>query len=78
MKRIYIPLPDAPARLELLDSLLAKHKVKMSAKGIIVCHVAAVPCCVRSMCCSDSRLCLPAISFALCLHGRFVLQSANR
>jgi SpoVK/Ycf46/Vps4 family AAA+-type ATPase len=30
VKRIYIPLPDAAGRLQLLDSLMAKHNVKLS------------------------------------------------
>ena len=57
VKRIYIPLPDATGRLQLLDSLLSKHKVELKPKGIINCHVAAVVCCVCSACCSDARLC---------------------
>ena len=32
VKRIYVPLPDDAGRLQLLDSLMAKHRVKMSAK----------------------------------------------
>ena len=41
VKRIYIPLPDNNGRLQLLDSLLSKHKVKMSKKGN-VCPLDAV------------------------------------
>ena len=55
-KRIYIPLPDASGRLQLLDSLLSKHKVKMSAKGTFIYHVAVAAgmCMLRralSICC---------------------------
>ena len=32
VKRIYVPLPDDAGRLQLLDSLMAKHRVKMNAK----------------------------------------------
>jgi SpoVK/Ycf46/Vps4 family AAA+-type ATPase len=45
VKRIYIPLPDNNGRLQLLDSLLSKHKVKMSKKGN-VCPLDAVTACV--------------------------------
>jgi hypothetical protein len=53
VKRIYISLPDKNGRLQLLDSLLSKHKVTMSKKGN-VCPVAAVPAYVfdRPACCS--------------------------
>ena len=47
VKRIYIPLPDSNGRLQLLDSLLSKHKVKMSAKGT----------CPESSCCRFAHRC---------------------